>query len=210
MRTQQIRRLIEEGKRIEQNQGLVRQGLINLANMNGRQATEIELQSVTQFIIQYVEHVPALIEMIERSAAAAGVLDDIRPIIAAAEDYFLSPDDLIPDHLGLLGLMDDAYLAHCLLQEIAERYKAQLGSNLLPIDMAQTNALFRNLVGEPTASMLDNHVSVTLNGPSIEPQMQQLMQMLGQINIGSAPDPIWGNASPEEIANTRLGAMGVI
>lgn len=210
MRTQQIRQLIDEGKSIEQRQGLVRDALINLANMNGRQITEIEVQSVIQFIIQYVEHVPALIEMIEQSASAAGVLEDVQPVIAAAEDYFLSSDDLIPDHLGLLGLMDDAYLAHCLLQEIAERYKAQLGSNLLPADMGATNAMFRNLVGEPYASMLDNHVSVTLNGPSIEPQMQQFLQLMEQINIGSAPDPIWGNASPSEIANVRLGAMGVV
>ena len=105
MKTEQIRRLINEGKQIERQQGLLRQGVIGLANLNGTSLTEQQVQDAIAFITEYIEHAPALIDMIEQSAAAAGQSSVVQPIVGAAEDYFLSPHDLIPDHFGLLGLV---------------------------------------------------------------------------------------------------------
>jgi uncharacterized membrane protein YkvA (DUF1232 family) len=210
MKTEQIRRLINEGKQIERQQGLLRQGVIGLANLNGTSLTEQQVQDAIAFITEYIEHAPALIDMIEQSAAAAGQSSVVQPIVGAAEDYFLSPHDLIPDHFGLLGLVDDAYLTHSLIQAMADKHETQTGQRLFPVDMHQMNAFFRNLVGEPFATMLDNHVATTLNGPSIEQNLQQFLGAMSQLNLAAGPDPIWGNASAAEIADVRLGAMGVV
>lgn len=212
MRTQQIRQLIDQGMRREKENRLVRNELAERAGGDGRQVSASEIDGAMQFVIEYVEHAPALIEMIEQSATEAGIYDEVSPILKAAEDYFLAADDLIPDNLGLLGLMDDAYLAHCLIQAIADRYKAQLGSDLLPADMAETNALFRNLVEEPCATMLDERVRATLNGLTVEPeiQMEELMQLMDQMNMAFSPDPTWGDDDPGDIASARLNPMGLV
>jgi uncharacterized membrane protein YkvA (DUF1232 family) len=210
MQTEQIRRLINEGKQIERQQGLLRQGVIGLASLNGTSLTEQQVQDAIALITEYIEHAPALIDLIEQSAATAGQSNVVQPVIAAAEDYFLSPHDLIPDHLGLLGLVDDAYLTHSLIQAMADKHESQTGKRLFPVDMHEMNAFFRNLVGEPCATMLDNHVSTTLNGPNIDQNLQQFLGAMSQLNLAAGPDPIWGNASASEIADVRLGAMGVI
>jgi uncharacterized membrane protein YkvA (DUF1232 family) len=137
MQTRRIRALIEEGRTIERQTGILGQAVINLANANGRSVTELEVQKVTNFVSEYIEHAPALMKRIEEAAASSGAQHDVQPILDATENYFLAPDDVIPDHLGLVGLVDDAYLTHSLMQAISDRYKAQSGKSLLPFRSAQ-------------------------------------------------------------------------
>ena len=70
-----------------------------------------------------LEQVPDLIDAVAEAAAAARVGDAVAPILEAAEEYFLDADDLLPDSLGILGLMDDMYLALSLLQSVSEQYR---------------------------------------------------------------------------------------
>jgi hypothetical protein len=69
-------------------------------------------------------------------------------------NYFVTPDDIIPDELGLLGLIDDAYLTHCLIQSVSDQYQAQTGFVLMPSDMTKASQIIRSLIGEPQASLL--------------------------------------------------------
>ncbi len=209
MQSERIRALIEEAKIIERQTGMLGQAVINLANANGRSVTELEVQKVIDFISEYIEHAPALMKLIEEAAANSGAQHDVQPILDATENYFLAPDDIIPDHLGLVGLVDDAYLTHSLMQAISDRYKSQSGKSLLPLETHENNAFVRRLIGEPFASILDDHVSATLGGPSVQQNIKQMLTALGQMNLSSVPDPVWGNARPSEIADARLGAMGV-
>ncbi len=209
MQSERIRALIEEAKIIERQTGMLGQAVINLANANGRSVTELEVQKVIDFISEYIEHAPALMKLIEEAAANSGAQHEVQPILDATENYFLAPDDIIPDHLGLVGLVDDAYLTHSLMQAISDRYKSQSGKSLLPLETHENNAFVRRLIGEPFASILDDHVSATLGGPSVQQNIKQMLTALGQMNLSSVPDPVWGNARPSEIADARLGAMGV-
>ncbi len=209
MQTERIRALIEEAKVIERQTGMLGQAVINLAKANGRSVTELEVQKVIDFISEYIEHAPALMKLIEEAAANSGAQHDVQPILDATENYFLAPDDIIPDHLGLVGLVDDAYLTHSLMQAISDRYKSQSGKSLLPLETHENNAFVRRLIGEPFASILDDHVSATLGGPSVQQNIKQMLTALGQMNLSSVPDPVWGNARASAIADARLGAMGV-
>jgi uncharacterized membrane protein YkvA (DUF1232 family) len=209
MQTERIRNLIEEGKIIERQTGMLRQAVINLANVNGRRVTELEVQKIISFVSDYIEYAPALMKLTEEAAASSGLQHHVQPILDATENYFLAADDIIPDHLGLVGLVDDAYLTHSLMQAISDRYKSQSGRSLLPLETREDNAFVRRLIGEPFVSILDDHVSATLDDPSLQQNIRQMLMALGQTNLSSDPDPVWGHARASEIADARLGAMGL-
>ena len=209
MQTQQIRALIEDAKLVEQRTGILRQAIVKLARLNGLQVTEPDVQNSIAFITEYIEHAPALMELIEEAAANDGNQRDVQPILDATEDYFLDPEDIIPDHLGLVGLMDDAYMTHSLMQAISDRYKAQSDKTLLPLEAHEVNAFVRRLIGEPFVSILDDHVRATLAGPTLQQNIDRLLMALGRLNLSAGPDPIWGNARAAEIGGARLGVMSV-
>ncbi len=188
---------------------MLRRALIHLANVNRQVLTELEVRKIINFVSDYVEHALALMMMIEAAAAKIGALQEVQPVLDAAENYFLAPDDTIPDQLGLIGLMDDAYLIHSLLQAISDDYKSQSGESLLPLEAHEDNAFVRRLIGEPFASILDEQVSATLAGPGLRENISQIVIFLGQMNLSSNPDPIWGAADAAGTADARLAAIGI-
>lgn len=209
MQTERIRTLIEEGKSVERQTGMLRRALTHLARVNRRVLTELEVQSVINFVSEYVEHALALVMLIEDAAATIGARHEVQSVLDAAEDFFLAADDTIPDHLGLIGLMDDAYLIHSLLQAISDDYKSQSGKSLLPLEAHDDNAFVRRLIGEPFASILDDQVSATLAGPVLQENLNQMLIVLGKTNLSSSPDPVWGNADASATAGARLAAIGL-
>ena len=209
MQTNTIRGMIKKGIAIERQTGNLRSALEGLAQIRGVYLSADQVNSTIQFIQQYVEHAPALMDEIASAAREAGIYNQIEHILDAAVQYFLAPEDLIPDHLGLLGLVDDAYLAHRLVQTLSDNYQEQTGYSLVPSDLTKTNMFIRSIIGEPQASMLDQAVLTTINAPSIQQSMMNLFQAGSMIDL-QGPDPIWGNATMDEIVTARLGAMGVV
>lgn len=204
MQIDRIRAQIEEGKRLEQRAGILHRAVVNLARINGVSMTELEVEKVIGFVTEYIEQAPALMMIIEKSAAKYGAQSDVQPILDATEGYFLAADDIIPDHYGLVGLLDDAYLTHRLMEAISDRHKSQTGKSLLPTDAHETNTFVRRLIGEPFVGLLDKHVSTTLDSLCTEQKMNQILAVLAQMNLSSAPDPIWGNAHLTDITGARI------
>jgi uncharacterized membrane protein YkvA (DUF1232 family) len=209
MQTNTIREMIKAGVTIERQTGNLRNALEGLAQIRGVHLNSEQMSGVIQFIRQYVEHAPALMDEIESAAKEAGIYNQIEHILDAAVQYFLAPVDLIPDHLGLLGLVDDAYLAHRMVQSLSDNYQEKTGNSLVPLNLTKANMFIRGIIGEPHASMLDQAVSTTINSPSIQQSMMNLFQTGSMINL-QGPDPIWGNATIDEVVDARLGAMGVV
>lgn len=209
MQFDRIRVLIEEGRAIERQTGLLRRAVINLARVNGRSVTELQVQKVINFVGEYIEHAPALMKLIEEAAANSDARQYVQPILDITENYFLSADDTIPDRLGLVGLLDDAYLTHSLMQAVSDRYKSQSGRSLLPLDPHEDNAFVRRLIGEPFVGILDDYVMATLGSASIQQNMRQTLEALGQLNLSSGPDPIWGNVRASERTDARLWTLGI-
>lgn len=207
MQIDRIRAQIEEGKRLEQRAGVLRRAIVNLARINGVSTTELEVEKVIGFVTEYIEHAPALMIIIEELAAKHGAQPDVQPILAATEGYFFAADDIIPDHYGLVGLLDDAYLTHRLMEAISDRYKSQTGKSLLPIEAHEINTFIRRLIGEPFVSLLDKHVSTTLDSLSGDQKMNQILVVLAQMNLSSVPDPMWGNAHLTDITGAGIVAI---
>lgn len=209
MNTNKIRGMIKEAVAIEKSNRYLFDATDMLARQRGINVTPQQINEVVLTVQEYINHIPALIDETIKEAKKSGIYNQIQHVLKAVEDYFLAPVDVIPDHLGLLGLLDDAYLGHSLMQSLSDSYKMQTGKALLSADMKGMNTFMRGLIGEPHASMLDAGVANVLNGPTIQQSMTALLNAGSNFNM-SGPDPVWGNASMDEIVNARLGAMGVV
>jgi hypothetical protein len=122
-----------------------------------------ELESLNKFAMEYIHHVPDFLESLKQASENAGIENHVFPFLKVAEDYFTKPPTLPDDHLGLMALMDEAYLAHRLFEEVNDRYIARVGMPLIPWDMTLANVVAHQLVGEELANKLDALVQRTVD-----------------------------------------------
>jgi uncharacterized membrane protein YkvA (DUF1232 family) len=113
---------------------------------------------LADFVERYILHVPDFIDAIQEIILEAKIEQEVKPIITVAANYFLSPPDLIDDHRHLIALLDEAYLAHRLLEEVNDRFMAKTGVPLTPMDNTTANLIVHELIGEPFANLLDQAV----------------------------------------------------
>ena len=111
-----------------------------------------------RFVSAYIDEVPQLLDAASEVAVKAGIQSQIEPVLKIAEDYFLQPPGILADHPGLDGLLDEAYLAHRLVEEINDLYIRHLGQPLIPLDMTVANLIAHQLIGETFANQLDEVV----------------------------------------------------
>lgn len=115
-------------------------------------------KGLADFVVRYIKHVPDFIDAIRAMAQEAGIYEDIEPLLKIASDYFLSPPSIVDPHSQLEALLDEAYLAHRLLEEVNDRFMAKSGIPLAPMDMTVANVIAHELIGEPFANELDQAV----------------------------------------------------
>ncbi len=121
-----------------------------------------ELESLEKFAKQYIQHVPEFLTALKDAAHKAGIENHVFPFLKVAEEYFISPPALPNEHIGLMALMDEAYLAHRLFEEVNDRYISRVGLPLIPWDMTLANVVAHQLVGEDLANRLDKLVHNTV------------------------------------------------
>jgi len=206
MQIERLRAQIEEGKDIERRTGSLRRAVVNLLRRSGVRVVDQDVDKVVAFVSDYIEHAPVLMVAIEEAAAQNGTQADIQPILDATASYFEAPDDIIPDRYGLVGLLDDAYLTHSLMERISDRYKLQSGKSLLPIEAHGTNAFIRRLIGVPFINILDEHVSATMESLRIESEVNRILAAFEQIDLVSVADPLWGNLNTSDVSFLRIVA----
>ncbi|MFG0382719.1 hypothetical protein ACF8C6_17400 [Pseudomonas sp. zbq_18] len=117
-----------------------------------------------RFVRAYVEQVPDVLDAANSVARDAGIEAQVKPVLKLAEQFFLSPPPLMEGHHGLDALLDEAYLAHRLVEEVNDRYIAHLGQPLIPLDTTVANVIAHQLIGEPFANQLDQAVHHALEG----------------------------------------------
>lgn len=122
------------------------------------------LGALTAFVVAYVEQVPDVLVAANQVAREAGIEDQVKPVLKVAEEFFLQPPALMAGHEGLDGLLDEAYLAHRLVEEVNDRYIAHLGQPLIPLDTTVANLIAHQLIGEPFANQLDKAVHHAVDG----------------------------------------------
>lgn len=112
-------------------------------------------EALVDFVTRYIEHVPDFVEAISNVTNEARVFDYAETFLRIAKDYFLHPPEMIDGHQGMDALMDEAYLAHRLMEEVNDRFISYCGAPLAPMDMTRSNLIIHHLIGEPFANELD-------------------------------------------------------
>jgi len=120
------------------------------------------VETLLNFITRYVEHVPDFVEAISNVTNQANVFEYAETFLRIAKDFFLHPPEVVDGHLGMDALMDEAYLAHRLMEEINDRFIGYCGTPLAPMDMTRSNLIIHHLIGEPFANELDMAVQYSV------------------------------------------------
>lgn len=110
------------------------------------------------FVTGYIESVPSSLSLVAAVSKKLGFHSFAAPFLVLAEDYFLHPPEPIADARGLMALLDEAFLAHRLLEEVNDNHMRHLKRQLLPLDMTEANTIVHHLIGDTLASQLENLV----------------------------------------------------
>ncbi len=167
MKTAALRELIQRAHQHEaQSANLANQLEGKIADLHRaiRLPTSDEKGALTRFVAAYIDQVPDILDAANQVAREAGIEDQIKPVLKVAEEFFLHPPALMAGHEGLDGLLDEAYLAHRLVEEVNDRYITHMGQPLIPLDTTVANLIAHQLIGEPFANQLDEAVHHAVDG----------------------------------------------
>jgi len=138
--------------------------LEEIPNLHGaiRLPDDSAVETLFDFVTRYIEHVPDFLEAVETITRQAGIHEQADAFLDIARDYFLKPPEVIIGHTGLDALLDEAYLAHRLMEEVNDRFIGHCGIPLAPMDMTRANLIVHHLIGESFANELDEAVQYSV------------------------------------------------
>ena len=182
--------------------------LAAVAETSGMTPDDEDLERGTQFVCGYIEQVPYMLKVAATAAANVGLQDEMQTILGVARSYWLNDEDLIPDHLGVIGLLDDAYCSLSLLQAVSDHYRLQTGKHLFPDDLSAANRAMRRIIGEPYASDLDRVVTQALSEARVMEAVKGLASPEKQLNFaGNAT--IWNHGPAGAMPVEALDGLGL-
>ena len=161
MNTAALREQILRAQQHEAETGLLARHLaVQLPHLHAtiELADEDRNSVMTRFVSAYIEQVPDLLDAANDVAREAGIESQIKPVLKIAEQFFAQPPALINGHIGLEGLLDEAYLAHRLVEEVNDLYIKHFQQPLIPLDTTVANLIAHQLIGEQFANQLDEAV----------------------------------------------------
>lgn len=157
--TDKIRNKISQAKRREASQRALYSVLEKLPvtlHKNINLPVEQPVEALHAFILEYIDAVPNIIDAATQCATETSVFEHVAPFIHIAEQFFISPlASLCHDSDDIQGLLDEAYLAHRLIEEANDRFIDCVGYPLIPVDLTRSNIIVHSIIGEPYSNELD-------------------------------------------------------
>jgi len=180
-----------------------------VAERSGATPGAIDLEAAAGFVVAYIEQVPYMMTVARTAAANVGLEREMLAIVDMVESYWVEDDDVIPDKLGVIGLLDDAYCSLTSLQAVSDHYRLQSGKHLFPNDLSEANRAMRRIIGEPYASELDRIVIHTMKSTGLIDAVKSLAGEEKQLHF-AANSTIWnhGPAGRAEIGD--LAKLGIL
>ena len=182
--------------------------VVAVAESRGRSPGQAEIDAGCKFICDYIQQVPYMIKIGWTSAANVGLEAEMMGILDAVKSYWYQDNDIIPDHLGVIGLLDDAYCSLTSLQSVSDHYRLQTGKYLFPTDLTSANTLIRDFLGDPYGPELDQFVTVTLRDAGIMEAVQAMASKEKQLDF-SKQGTIWNHGSVDSMDTTPLEGLGL-
>jgi len=125
-----------------------------------------------EVLVDYAASVPFYLESIWRAAAEQGEEKLVQPILENIRYYFLDADDLIPDHHGAIGLLDDAYMVYCFINQLNTHIAEKTSTPLVDINLDYQVQLMAGKLGEDIAQQIETHVKSTIEGTILTGQLK--------------------------------------
>ena len=157
------------------------------------------LDALMAFIFGYVKSVPGCLRLVTVVSKRLGFFEYAAPFLHMAEDYFLQPPQELPCDEGLEALLDEAFLAHRLLEEINDHHIRHLQRPLLPVDMTEANTIVHHLLGDALANRLEQLVQFTASQLLRREHVWEQVRAL--TGAGGAPPPLMSSESLGEPAS---------
>lgn len=208
METSQIEALIAEHCGDDHAGGDLADLLAVVAERNGIQADQQELERGSRFVIGYVEQVPYMLKVARTAATNVGLEAEMEQILEMVRSYWAQDLDVIPDHLGVIGLLDDAYCSLTSLQAVSDHYQLQTGKFLFPDDLTAANRMMRKIIGEPYISDLDRFVTNAIKEAGIMQAVKALASPDKQQHFASQAN-IWNHGPVSELPPGYLSGLGL-
>lgn len=207
-----IKNKIKKAIRHEKSTDALTQLVVKTALNNGKHITFNQAKEVTQLVIKYVNLVPQFIEEGKIASRNLGIQQQMNQMMTELTYYWELEEDLIPDHLGLIGITDDAYASLYLLQTLSEYCKNMYQRPLLQTDFTNSNQFIRGLLGEQVASTLEQKVQLTIGNNLAGNIMNQVYQNIfsSGFSFGNAAQVYMDQRDIEEKVNVQMGAMGIV
>ncbi|MBN2797934.1 MAG: DUF1232 domain-containing protein [Deltaproteobacteria bacterium] len=149
--------------------------------------SDLDLRRAEAFAEAYVARVPELVDEALGRAAGTFAEPKLRRMLEVALAYWEEEEDVIPDSLGLLGVLDDAYATLALVQALSLRYREETGHALVSEDVGVGNSAARALLGEELSDRLDAFVDDAL----ADRALQELLAELVEEPLAPPPPPVW-------------------
>ena len=180
-----------------------------VAEREGVSAEQEDLEYGSRFVNGYIEQVPYMMKVAWTAASNVGLEKEMERILEMVESYWLEGDDIIPDELGVIGLLDDAYCSLTSMQAVSDHYRLQTGKHLFPDDLSAANRVMRKIIGEPYASELDRIVIRTMMETGLINAVQSLANVEKRFNF-AANTTIWSHGPAGELDIGGLGKLGLL
>ena len=182
--------------------------LKEIAKREGMTPGNMELAQGSGFICNYIEQVPYLLTVAWTSAKNVGLEAQVASILKMVESYWVEGDDVIPDSLGIFGLLDDAYCSLSSLQTVSDLYREQTGKFLFPDNLTPANKVMRKIVGEPFTTQLDEIVEKAIIEARVADAVKLLASPEKQQLIDSQAT-IWNHGPVSELPVSHLSSLGL-
>lgn len=209
METSNIEAMITEYCTDADVEGELHDLLAVVAERSGKIAGTQDLQCGTDFVRGYIEQVPYMIKVAWTAACNVGLETEMKRVLDMVGSYWEQGDDIIPDGLGIIGLLDDAYCSLSSLQAVSDHYQLQTGKYLFPDDLSAANKVMRKIIGEPYATNLDHLVISTMQETALIESMKKLSSLEKQLAFAQS-STIWNHGPAGKMDLRDLAGLGLV
>lgn len=180
-----------------------------VAEQAGVQPEKSAIAKGANFVYNYIEQVPYLLTVAWTSAKAVGLEREFESILDMVVSYWIEDDDVIPDSMGIVGVLDDAYCSLLSMQTMSDYYQLQTGKYLFPDDLTAANDIMRKIIGEPYASELDTIVDQAM----LDSNVKQAVELLARPDKQQLFDKhanIWNHGPVRKVPVEQMSELGLI
>ena len=209
MDTAQIQKIISRQFADPRSATDLRELLEVVAKRQGVKPVAVDLAHGSSFIYSYLEQVPYLLTVAWTSAKNVGLETEVTSILEMVESYWIEDDDVIPDNLGIFGLLDDAYCSLSSLQTLSDLYRMQTGKHLFPDDLTAANKVMRKIIGEPYIAQLDVLIDKAILDAKVEEAVQWLASPEKQELLDNQAT-IWNHGPVSQVPVKQLTGLGLV